>query len=54
MTKFVLGLFVGTFILEPIIINFIYFSNIGLFVDLILTKKNEKKLRRFFNEEVSN
>lgn len=27
-----------------VIINYIYFSNINLFIDLILTDKNEQKL----------
>lgn len=31
-------------IFEPFVINFIYFSNVDLFIDLFLTKKNEKKL----------
>lgn len=29
---------------EPLIINFIYFSNIDLFLNIILTKKNRNKL----------
>lgn len=36
---FLLGLFSGTFLLEPLIINFIYFTNVDLFCDIILTKK---------------
>lgn len=46
--EFIIGLLLGSFILELIIINFIYFSNVGLFVDLILTKKNEEKLRCYY------
>lgn len=42
--EFLLGLCFGCFILEPIIINFVYFSNVDLFIDLILTRKNEHKL----------
>lgn len=45
MFYFILGFIVGTFILEPIVINFIYFSNIDLFVDIILTRKNREKLK---------
>lgn len=46
---FLFGFIVGSFILEPLIINFIYFSNIALFRDIILTKKNRKKLDKFYN-----
>lgn len=46
--EFLIGFIVGSFIFEPIIINFIYFSNVALFVDLILTKKNEEKLRCYY------
>lgn len=31
-------------IFEPILINLIYMSNVDLFLDLILTKKNQDKL----------
>lgn len=51
MIYFILGIFVGIGLFEPIIINFIYFSNVGLFIDLILTRKNEEKLRCYFNGE---
>lgn len=51
MLNFVIGFIVGSFILEPLIINFIYFTNVGLFIDLILTRKNEEKLRCYFNGE---
>lgn len=51
MKYFILGLFIGPFILEPIIINFIYFSNIALFEDIILTKRNRNKLRRYYEKE---
>lgn len=49
MLYFMLGLIVGTIFFEPLIINFIYFSNINLFMDIILTKKNKKKLDNFYN-----
>ena len=42
--EFIIGFFVGSFIFEPIVINLIYFSNVDLFMDLILTKKNRNKL----------
>ena len=44
------GFFLGSFIFEPIIINFIYFSNISLFEDIILTKKNRRKLRDYYEK----
>lgn len=46
---FLLGFVVGLFIFEPIIINFIYLSNVALFNDIILTKKSSDKLRRYYN-----
>lgn len=51
MLYFFIGLFFGSLILEPIIINCIYFTNVALFTDLILTKKNREKLERFYNEK---
>ena len=50
MLNFLLGFSIGSILLEPIIINFIYFSNIGLFLDLILTKKNRFRLKKYFHE----
>lgn len=41
---FFLGFLFGSLVLEPIIINLVYMSNVDLFLDLILTKKNEDKL----------
>ena len=46
----ILGAFGFMFLFEPFIINFIYFTNIPLFFDLFVTKKNKEKLRRYFNE----
>lgn len=40
----ILGIFICSVFIEPLIINFIYFSNIDLFIDIILTKSNEFKL----------
>ena len=48
--QFLLGLMVGSIILEPLVINFIYFTNIGLFLDIILTKKNRFRLKKYFHE----
>lgn len=48
---FLLGVIFFSFLLEPLIINFIYFTNVGLFLDLFLTKKNRDKLKNFFDEE---
>ena len=50
MINFVLGLIVGTMFLQPIIINFIYFTNIGLFLDIILSEKNRFRLKKWFHE----
>ena len=49
MVNFLLG-FGFMFLLEPIIINFVYMSNPGLFNDIILTKKSSDKLRRFYEK----
>lgn len=54
MINFLLGFFVGLFILEPIVINFIYFTNISLFTDVILTPKNKKKLQDYYFDEKRN
>ena len=48
MEKFVLGMIVGTALFEPIIINLIYLKNPALFNDIILTKKNSEKLKKFY------
>lgn len=48
MFYFLLGIFFGLMIIEPLVINFIYFTNIDLFLDIILTKKNKLKLIRYF------
>lgn len=45
------GVIFFSFLLEPLIINVIYFTNVGLFLDLFLTKKNRDKLKNFFEEE---
>ena len=50
MFMLILGFCLGTFIFEPIIINFVYFSNIALFTDIILTKKNRNKLKDYYKE----
>lgn len=48
MLYFLFGTFIW-FLLEPIIINFIYLSNVDLFNDIILTKKNEEKLKKYYS-----
>lgn len=48
--QFLLGLMFGSFILESLVINFIYFTNIVLFLDIILTKKNRFRLKKYFYE----
>lgn len=50
MLYFMLGLVSGTMFFEPIIINFVYMSNVALFNDIILTKKSSEKLKRFYND----
>lgn len=45
-----IGFVLGAFIFEPFIINFVYFSNLDLFYDIILTKKNKKKLLLFLDK----
>ena len=48
MFMLLLGLCLGIFIFEPIIINFIYFKDIDEFLDLILTKNNKLKLEMYY------
>lgn len=50
MINFIFGMIVGSFIFEFFIINFVYMSNIALFNDLILTKKNSKNLRDYYEK----
>ena len=50
MLFFLFGFLFGSFIFEPIIINLVYLSNPALFNDLILTKKNSEKLRRYYEK----
>lgn len=44
------GFVFGSFIFESFIINFIYLKNIALFNDIILTKKNRDKLKRYYEK----
>ena len=52
MLNFLLGFLFATcsvsFLVEPFLINFVYFSNIALFEDIILTEKNRQKLRKYY------
>lgn len=50
MLYFLLGFSIW-FLLESIIINFIYLSNIDLFNDIILTKKNKEKLKKYYSSK---
>lgn len=34
-----------------LVLNYIYLSNVSLFNDLMLTKKNQDKLRRYYNND---
>lgn len=36
---------------EVLIINFVYLSNISLFEDLFLTKKNKDKLKKYYSSK---
>lgn len=46
-----IAIFIGMTILEQIMINIVYMSNPDLFNDIILTKKNSKKLEKYYKEE---
>lgn len=50
MLNFIFGIFIGSSIFEFFLINFVYMSNIALFNDLILTEKNRKKLRDYYEK----
>ena len=52
MLYFIFGCVFGSILLEPLIINFIYFTNVGLFLDIILTEKNRKKLEKYLTKNV--
>lgn len=45
---FIFGMLAGILFLEPFVLNFVYFSNLDLFNDLILTKKNSIKLKEYY------
>ena len=45
---FIFGMFAGLLFLEPLVINFVYFTNLDLFNYLILTKKNSIKLKEYY------
>lgn len=51
MLYFIFGMVVGSMVLEPLIINFVYMSNVALFNDIILTKKSSEKLKKFYTEK---
>lgn len=46
---FGLGFF-GSLFFDILIVNFIYLGNVALFNDLILSKKNSEKLKKFYCE----
>lgn len=48
---FIFGMFAGVLFLEPLVINFVYFTNLDLFNDLILTKKNSIKLKEYYKNK---
>lgn len=47
---FILGVLIGCVIAEPIVINWIYLSNVALFNDIILSEKNRQKLKEFYSK----
>ena len=49
---FIFGLFVGVMFFEPLIINVVYFTNLDLFNDIILTKKNSTKLKEYYYKKI--
>ena len=49
---FILGFCFGIIFLEPIFINFVYFTNLDLFNDIILTKKNSTKLKEYYYKKI--
>lgn len=55
MVDFLLGSLLGfglaAFIFEPFILNFIYFTNLDLFNDIVLTKKNRIKLKEYYSKK---
>lgn len=48
---FLFGMFAGVFLLEPLLLNFVYFTNLDLFNDLILTEKNSIKLKEYYKNK---
>ena len=53
MDKFIYGLlfsFPIFMLFEPLIINYIYFTNLDLFNDIILTEKNRRKIRSYYEK----
>lgn len=51
MIYFLSGFCLGAFILEPFILNFVYFTNLDLFNDIFLTKKNRIKLKEYYSKK---
>ena len=52
MLEFISGMMLGTALFEQIIINTIYMKNPALFNDIILTKKNSKKLENYYKKKI--
>ena len=50
MLYFLFGTFIW-FLVEPIIINFIYLSNVELFNDIFINKKNKEKLKKYYSSK---
>lgn len=53
MFGILIGFIFGAFVFEPLIINFVYLSNVSLFFDIILTKKNVEKIKEYLYHKES-
>lgn len=53
MLYYISIVFIGTMIIEPVVINFIYMTNPALFIDIILTKKSKDKLKEEFKKRLN-
>lgn len=50
----ILGFIYGiifSMLFESLVINFVYLFNISLFEDIILTKKNKEKLKKYYSSK---
>ena len=47
------GLVGGSMFFEPLVINIVYFTNIDLFLDIIISPKNKRKLYSYFKNKLT-